>query len=66
MKHSQHTTPEQAELPLSEICRWPLRLRELHQRLRSHFARSETYKHALLYLQAIWSRPSSQEWLADR
>src|SRR6266516_2297463 len=63
MKSSQYTTSEQAELPLSEISRWPVRLRELHQRLRPRFARPEAFQHALLYLQAILSDiPRKNGW----
>ena len=63
MKYPQHTTPQQAGLPLSEISRWPLRLRELHQRLRPHFARPEAFQHALLYLQAVLSDiPRKNGW----
>ncbi len=63
MKYHQHTTPQQAELPWSEICRWPLRLRELHQRLRPHFARPQACQHALLYLQALLSDlPRKNSW----
>src|SRR5437763_6481167 len=63
MKSSQYTTSEQAELPLSEISHWPVRLRELHQRLRPRFARPEAFQHALLYLQAILSDiPRKNGW----
>jgi hypothetical protein len=65
MKSSQYTTSEQAEHLLSEISRWPGRLRELYERLRPRFARPEAFQHALLYLQAITSRDPSKKWLAD-
>src|SRR6266481_4979643 len=63
MKSSQYTTSEQAEHLLSEISRWPGRLRELHERLRPRFARPEAFQHALLYLQAILSEiPRKNGW----
>jgi SRSO17 transposase len=37
------------------MSQWPQQLRELHARLRPHFARPEVHEHALLYLQAILS-----------
>jgi hypothetical protein len=38
-------------------------LRELHQHLRPHFARPETFQHVLLYLQAILSDiPRKNGW----
>ncbi len=63
MKSSQYTTSEQAEHLLSEISRWPGRLRELHERLRPRFARPEAFQHALRYLQAILSEiPRKNGW----
>jgi len=63
MKSSQYTTSEQAEHLLSEISRWPGRLRELYERLRPRFARPEAFQHALLYLQAILSEiPRNNGW----
>ena len=63
MKSSQYTTSEQTEHLLSEISRWPGRLRELHERLRPRFARPEAFQHALLYLQAILSEiPRKNGW----
>src|SRR4030081_2221478 len=63
MKSSHYTTSEQAEHLLSEISRWPGRLRELHERLRPRFARPEAFQHALLYLQAILSEiPRKNGW----
>src|SRR5258708_36317168 len=63
MKSSHYTTSEQAEHLLSEISRWPGRLRELHERLRPRFARPEAFQHALLYLQAIVSEiPRKNGW----
>ena len=38
-------------------------LNQLHQRLRSHFARPEPHQHALLYLQAVLSEiPRKNGW----
>src|SRR6266568_6330870 len=63
MKHPEHTTAEQATPTLAEIGRWSLRLRQLHERLRPHFARPEPLHHALLYLQAILSDiPRKNGW----
>src|SRR5258708_8827729 len=63
MKSSHYTTSEQAEHLLSEISRWPGRLRELHERLRPRFARPEAFQHALLSLQAILSEiPRKNGW----
>src|SRR5258707_3759578 len=63
MKSSQYPTSEQAEHLLSEISRWPGRLRELHERLRPRFARPEAFQHALRYLQAILSEiPRKNGW----
>ncbi len=63
MKSSHSTMSEQAELLLREISRWPARLRELHARLRPHFARPEAFEHTLLYLQAILSDiPRKNGW----
>ena len=63
MKHLHHTTPEEAGSTLGAIGRWLVSLNQLHQRLRSHFARPEPYQHALLYLQAILSEiPRKNGW----
>lgn len=63
MKFFQCTTPQPIESSLQQLCRWPLRLRELHQRLRPHFARPEAFQHALLYLQALLSDiPRKNSW----
>src|SRR6266516_7056040 len=63
MKHPEHTTAEQATPTLAEIGRWSLRLRQLHERLRPHFARPEPLHHALLYLQAVLSEiPRKNGW----
>src|SRR6266849_4802869 len=47
MKHPQHTTSVQAGPTLCEISRWHQHLRELHARLRPHFARPEVHLQAL-------------------
>ncbi|MEO6890565.1 MAG: IS701 family transposase, partial [Ktedonobacteraceae bacterium] len=63
MKSPQHTTPEQAGPTLGEISQWHERLRALHARLRSHFARPQAHQHALRYLQAILSDiPRKNGW----
>ena len=63
MKSFQYSTSEQAEHLLREVCHWPMRLGELHQRLRPRFARPEAFEHALLYLQAILSDiPRKNGW----
>jgi SRSO17 transposase len=63
MKHPQHTTSEQAGPTVPEISAWHERLRELHARLRPHFARPEVSQHARLYLQAVLSDlPRKNGW----
>src|SRR5712691_7817790 len=63
MKPPQHTTPAQAGPSLREISQWHERLRQLHARLRPHFARPEAHQHALHYLQAILSDlPRKNSW----
>jgi len=63
MKPPQHTTPAQAGPTLREISRWHEHLRELHARLRPHFARPEAHQHALRYLQALLSDiPRKNGW----
>src|SRR5260221_685445 len=63
MKHIHHTTPEEAGPTLGAIGRWLVSLNQLHQCLRSHFARPEPYQHVLLYLQAILSEiPRKNGW----
>ena len=57
------TTTEPVETILNAVSRWQLRLKQLHQRLRSHFARPEPYQHTLLYLQAVLSEiPRKNGW----
>ena len=55
MKLPEHTTPAQAGPTLGEISGWHDRLRQVHARLRPHFARPEAHQHALRYLQAVLS-----------
>src|SRR5260370_16801586 len=55
MKYSQHTTSTQARPSLREISGWYEHLRELHARLRPHFARPEVHQRAWRYLQAVLS-----------
>src|SRR6266849_5454965 len=63
MKPPQHTTPAPIGPTLREISRWHEHLRELHARLRPHFARPEAHQHALRYLQAILSDiPRKNGW----
>jgi len=45
------------------MCRWLVSLKQLHLRLRPHFARPEPYQHALLSLQAVLSEiPRKNGW----
>ncbi len=63
MKHPQHTTSVQVGPTLREISRWHEDLRELHGRLRPHFARPEVHQQALRYLQAVLSDvPRKNGW----
>ena len=63
MKPPQHTTSVQAGPTLREISRWHDHLRELHARLRPHFARPEVHQQALRYLQAVLSDvPRKNGW----
>ncbi len=63
MTPPQHTTPAPIGPTLREISRWHEHLRELHARLRPHFARPEAHQHALRYLQAILSDlPRKNGW----
>src|SRR5438067_984563 len=63
MKPSYHITAEPAGTSLAEMARWPLRLQQVHARLRSHFARPEPSQLALLYLQAVLSEiPRKNGW----
>ena len=63
MKPLQHTTPAQVGPTLSEISRWREHLRQVHARLRPHFARPEAHQHALHYLQAVLSDiPRKNGW----
>lgn len=63
MKHTHDTTSDTVKTTLSTIGCWLSRLHQLHQRLRSHFARPEPHQHALLYLQAILSEiPRKNGW----
>ena len=63
MKSPQHITSAQAGPTLGEISTWHERLRQLHARLRAHFARPEVHQHALLYLQAVLSDiPRKNGW----
>lgn len=63
MKLLEHTIPESVETTLKAVSRWHLRLKQLHQRLRPHFARPEPHQHALRYLQAVLSEiPRKNGW----
>ena len=63
MKYPQHTTSTPVEAVLREISSWPLHLRQVHARLRAHFARPEAHQHALGYLQAVLSDiPRKNSW----
>ncbi len=63
MRPFQSTTdPQVASFP-EQVSRWPLALRQLHQRIAAYFARPEPRRHALLYLQAILSDiPRKNGW----
>src|SRR6266581_1347682 len=59
----EHTTPAPLGPTLAEISRWHEHLRQLHARLRPHFARPEAHQHALRYLQAVLSDlPRKNGW----
>jgi len=63
MKLSHHTTPDPGRTTQGAIGRWLMSLNQLHQRLRSYFARPEPYHHALLFLQAVLSEiPRKNGW----
>src|SRR5437868_4195463 len=63
MKLLHHTTDQEIRPSLQEIARWPLALKQLHQRLTPFFARPEPHRHSLLYLQAILSEiPRKNGW----
>jgi SRSO17 transposase len=63
MKRANHNTSAQATPSLAEMSRWPLSLRQLHERLTPYFARCEPLGHALLYLQAVLSDiPRKNGW----
>src|SRR5712692_5099328 len=63
MKLPQHTTPAPLGPTLGEISRWHEHLRQVHARLRLHFARPEAHQHALHYLQAVLSDiPRKNGW----
>ena len=63
MKLLQPTTHEPIEPTLAAMSQWLVDLHQLHQHLRSHFARPESHQHALRYLQAILSEiPRKNGW----
>ena len=63
MKPPQHTTSAQVGPGLHEMSGWPQRLRELHARLRPHFARPAVHQRTLRYLQAVLSDvPRKNGW----
>jgi hypothetical protein len=63
MKPPQHTIPAQAGPTLRQISTWHEWLRQVHARLRPHFARPEAHQHALRYLQAVLSDiPRKNGW----
>jgi hypothetical protein len=63
MKHPQHTTSVPGGPTLRQISGWHEDLRELHGRLRPHFARPEVHQQALRYLQAVLSDvPRKNGW----
>ncbi len=68
MRPFQSTTdPQVASFP-EQVSRWPLALRQLHQRIAAFFARPEPRRHTLLSLQAIGSLiPRKNGWqIAER
>ena len=63
MKPSEHTTSVAIEPSVNVIATWPRHLHRLHQHLAPRFARPETHRHLLLYLQAILSDiPRKNAW----
>src|SRR5213078_3370636 len=63
MSSFQSTTDLQVASFLQQVSRWPLALRQLHQRSAACFARPEPREHALLYLHAILSDiPRKNGW----
>lgn len=64
MKPLQHSTSTQVGPSLlRDLSGWYARLRELHARLRPHFARPEVHRQALSYLQAVLSDvPRKNGW----
>src|SRR5579884_4441635 len=63
MQPSYDSTPQPAGTRLATIAGWSVRLSQLHQRLRSSFARPEPYQLALRYLQAVLSQiPRKNGW----
>jgi len=63
MTPPEHTTPAPLGPTLGEISRWHEHLRQVHARLRPHFARPEAHQHALRYLQAVLSDlPRKNGW----
>src|SRR3989442_15121225 len=63
MNPSYSSPPEPVGTSLAQIAGWPLRLSQLHERLRPFFARPEPYQLALLYLQAVLSEiPRKNGW----
>jgi hypothetical protein len=55
MRPFQSTTDPPVPFFPEQVSRWPLALRQLHERIAMYFARPEPRRHALLYLQAIFS-----------
>ncbi len=63
MKPPYPITAQSAGTSLAQIAGWPLRLSQLHERLRPYFARPEPYQLTLLYLQAVLSEiPRKNGW----
>src|SRR5205085_6203592 len=63
MSSFQSTTDLQVASFLQQVSRWPLALRQLHQRIAACFARPQPRGHALLYLHAILSEiPRKNSW----
>ncbi len=63
MKSSYDSTLQPVGTSLATIAGWPVRLQQLHARLRPFFARPQPYQLTLLYLQAVLSEiPRKNGW----
>ena len=63
MKHHHHTPAEEPATTIHDVLRWAHEVQQLHARIAPRFARPETRRRALLYLQAILSGlPRKNGW----